>query len=262
MHWKSVAALACGVALASTPSVLAQDTYAVSRGKLALQELEPLPDGYNETYYFKLTLANRPFGYSEMTLTAQKDEEGKLWYHYRHDTKTKAPNGNRFNTVIETKMTPRFSPVEINTVKTTITGTGQEYVRRLTVVLGPKEIVQTRMKNDKYTTEYFDRPEGPFVFATELLLERIKFDKFKSFDWTMFDPNRCQTTTLRFLVNKMPDLTHRTIASTGAASATKYYFTHDAEQRLTGWGEDPPAATAERIDREALDALLETLGLE
>ena len=197
MKVKCVMAVACGLALSGPASVMAQDTYAISRGKLALRELEPLPDGFSETYYFKLTLASRTFGFSEMTLTSQRADDGKLYYHYRHETKTRAPNGNRFNTLIEAKLTPLFSPLEINTVKTTLTRFDQEYIRKLSVVLGTKEIVQTRLKDEEFTTQYFDRPQGPFVFATELLLEQIPFGKFKSFAWAIFDPNRCETSIMR-----------------------------------------------------------------
>lgn len=259
MNWNQALALGCGVTLLGTVPVRAQDSYAQGRGKLALREMETLQDGYSQTYYFKISLGKRPFGYSEMTLTAQQDDDGKLYYYYRHDTRTKAPNGSRFDTVIEAKMTPQFSPIEIESVKTTTTKSGQEYVSGLKVVLGPKEVVQTQLRNERETTQVFDRPKGPFVYSTELALEHISADKFEVFDLAVFEPIRCEAVKLQFLTQKQPDMSYRIVAGTGKAAATNFYFLKDAEGHLTGWGQVPPSASSERIDREELDELLKLL---
>ncbi len=208
----------------------------VEAGKKAIKSVKPLAPGAEHESYFEITLGpDKPVGYVAVTLKASGSEEEPV-YHYKTATGNTFPNGKLFRAVLDAKLRPNFEPIEMEMKRTVFEEGGDESSDVQTAKFGPEKVELTaKAVGSEETKREEPRPEPPFIYGIETLVQLIDFDIHKKFILREFDLQTGKAGTLTFNASVWNDGT-TTVIVTDPAGNVSYQFWYDDDAKLLRWG--------------------------
>lgn len=228
----------------------------------------------SETWYYRITLAGKPFGRGMMTLmpltlasgtevetnipgqpkTAERSATKQDLYAMHAVLDATLPGGQQVHGEVDGTLTREFAPRKV-TMKRTMKGPdGAELMSaELVADVGTDGIALTMKAAGQENTRTVPKPEAPLVFMVETYVEFCAPDSLDGATIHEFKPETGEAVALRATVK--PADSGRLVELTAADGVVAYQLKLSAEGKLTGWSEGPTAPAAERITQEEYEKL-------
>lgn len=212
------------------------DKALVEAGKKALASIKPLEPGAKYESYFEITMGpDNPLGYVAVTLEAAGTKEKPL-YHYKTATANRFPDGKLFKADVDAKLLPNLEPIEaeIRRTITDVEGIESNDVQR--AEFGEKTVKLTaKTRGGEEVTGERPRPEPPFIYGIETVVQLIDFNTHKKFILREFNLQTGKAGSLTFTLSVWTDGTP-TVVVTAPAGQVTYQFWYDDDGKLIRWG--------------------------
>lgn len=258
MPFKTEIALAFAVALAGISPARAEDPLqAPSSMKEVVEALRRSP-ATAETMHFEITTQNTTIGYLIASLRPASGDPAAL--DYRVETVMKLPNGVRFDMLVTAQLTPEFEPKSIDARREGKTPDGRKQLTVDHVRVREKDIAIVQEEGGITSLpRSVPRPEGPFVFGVEFLVQRIDAAKNPSFLVHELNPQTGEIIVHTFGIETLPD-GMRKVHSRKADGNEGYVFALDASGKLQSWSEPPVLVISKRCTEGRIAEIKSQLG--
>jgi hypothetical protein len=226
----------------------------IEAGKAAMKSLKPLAPGTKHAAYFALKRGpDEAVGYAFATLDAAGSKE-KPVYAYATETGVTFPTGAWMLVVVTAKLRPDFEPTEVEVKRTIVREDGQPQhdVQRATV--GPDKIALFAEAGEQRTEKEVPRPDRPFIYGIETLVQRVDFEKHQHFVVREFDAYSGGARSLDFKRAVWSDGTPTVVTRTSGGQGS-YQFWYDDGGKLHRWGEPSLPVFFVRATKERAEQL-------
>lgn len=230
------------------------DAALIEAGKAALKSLKPLASGAKHAAYFELKRGpGEAVGHVIATLEATGSKE-KPVYAYAAETGVTFPTGARMLVAVTAKLRPDFEPTEIEVKRTIVSEDGQPRhdVQRTTI--GPDKIALFAEAGEQRSEKEAPRPDRPFIYGIETLVQRIDFEKHQHFVVREFDAFSGGARRLDFKREVWSDGTPTVVTRTADGQGS-YQFWYDDDGKLLRWGEPTLPVFFVRTTKERAEQL-------
>lgn len=228
----------------------------------------------SESWYYRITLAGKPFGRGMMTLmpltlasgtavetdipgqpkTVDKISSTENLYAMHAVLDATLPGGQQVHGEVDGTLTREFAPRKV-TMKRTMKGPdGAELMSaELVADVGTGGIALTMKAAGQENTRTVPKPDVPLVFMVETYVEFCAPDSLDGATIHEFKPETGEAVSLHAKVK--PADSGREVELTAADGVVAYLLKLSPEGKLTGWSEGPTAPAAERITKEEYEKL-------
>jgi hypothetical protein len=212
------------------------DKKLVDAGLKALKSIKPLAPGAVHESFFHISMGpNDPIGYVATSLIGSKVDD-KLVYDYKTDTANTFPNRTRFKAVVVAKLQPDFQPIDIELRRNITPETGDERGDVQRAKFGAKVVkLSAKPKGSEEVKTEVPRPDPPFIYGIETVVQLIDFDVHKEFVLREFDVTSGKAGDLFFESQVWKDGT-TTVVVANTAGVVSYQFWFDDNNKLLRWG--------------------------
>ena len=211
------------------------DPALIEAGKAAVKELKPLAAGDKEASYFEVKFGpGQAVGYVIASLEATRDKD-KTVYHYVAETNIAFPSGPRLVALVDAKLQPNFEPIEIEMKRNMFNASDEEKVFVERAVIGSDNVKLSTEADGEPTTREVKRPDRPFLYGIETMVQRLDHGKHKRFLVREFDLHTGSAGSLTLTVGTWRDGTS-TVVARDASGNTTYQFWYDKKGSLLRWG--------------------------
>jgi hypothetical protein len=208
--------------------------------------------------YFEAVMGEKTLGFSVSTL-APSENNGSNGYLYRSESLLHLPNGPRIEGKATAHVNETFEPREVELRREVMMPDGKREVTVDRAEIGDKEVSLTRETDgDRASTRSVPRPESPFAFAVEFLIQRVDATRFPVFALREFDPQKGGVIARHFKAESGTGDARRLISREDDGSVG-YTFEIDAKGVLVSWTEPPLPVVFKRCSRERIEELRKSL---
>jgi hypothetical protein len=210
------------------------------------------------TLYFEATMDGKPVGFSTASLSATgSDQSASL--RYQVEMAVSLGNGARTEGSLTASLNKSFEPMEVELRRevTAPNGKRQSTVERAEIL--DKEVLLTRETDGGARTERsVSRPESPFVFAVEFIIQRADLKAFPAFAIRELNPQEGSIIVQHFKAESESGRVRRLVSREDDGSVG-YVFEIDAKGELVSWTEPPLPVVSKRCSRERFEELRKSL---
>lgn len=208
----------------------------------------------SSTHLFESLMGEQSIGYLVSTLTPVSAGSA-AGFDYRAESVMKMPNGVRIEGLITARLTAHFEPRSIVLRREVIMPDGRRESTVEQTSVGETEIeLKREVTGTPTATKRVQRPNSPFVFGTEFLLQRVNFDLHPSFVIEELDPQEGRIITQTFSVSRKADKS-LVLTSKKNDGSIGFVFQVDETGQLTSWAESPLPVVFQRCTKERMDEL-------
>ncbi|MCB9867135.1 MAG: hypothetical protein H6816_10935 [Phycisphaerales bacterium] len=256
--------MCCAIVLCAAGSLRAEE----ARAPRMARTLES-----SESWYYQLSLQDKPFGLGKLTLVpmtvssgaevqidlpgvkkSHKTETTQTYYVMTANLSATAPTGQHVTGEVDARITSAFAPEQVK-LKRTVAGPDGKVmlVAELTADITSSGIEATMVTNGKESKQTLPLPNVPMVFGVEAYVELCALDSLDGAVIHEFSPQSATPLELHAKVTPKDDGTEVQLTRTDGVPA--YVIELDKAGRLTRWSEGPNAPSAVRITKEAYEKL-------
>ncbi|MGB2988178.1 MAG: hypothetical protein WBE26_20100 [Phycisphaerae bacterium] len=235
------------------------DPALVEAGKAVVKGLKPLAPGTEETSYFEIKAGpGDAIGYVIASVEALRGK-GEPVYRYVAETSITFPSKVRVLVLVNAKLRPDFEPIEIEMKRTVVNPDGSEKVVVQRAASGPKTVKLSTEADGQQTEGEAPRPERPFIYAIETLVQRLDHKKHDAYILREFDIHTGRAGSLVFTAKTWRDGTP-TIITRYVSGGGSYQFWFDDGGTLLRWGMPSIPALFVRTTKEQAEGLKASMG--
>lgn len=235
------------------------DPALIEAGKAAVKGLKPLPVGEKEASYFEVKFGpGQAVGYVIASLEATRDKD-KTVYRYVMETNIALLSGPRIAAFVDAKLQPDFEPIEIEMKRRMFNDRGEEKVFVERVVIGPDNVKLSAEAGGETTTSEVKRPDRPFLYGIETMVQRLDHGKHKRFLVRELDLQTGNAGSLTLTAETWTDGTS-TVVARDASGNTTYQFWYDKKGSLLRWGAPSLPLLYVRTTKQRAEQLKATMG--
>ena len=258
MQFGTTLAFAFAFALAGISAARAEDPLQPpSPMKDVVEELRRSP-ATAETMHFEMTTQNTTIGY--MIASLRPAGSDSPWLEYRVETVMKLPNGVRLDMLVTAQLTAAFEPKSIDARREGRTPNGKKQLTVDHTRVREKDIALVREEGGIASLpQSIPRPDGPFVFGVEFLVQRVDAAKYPAFLVHELNPQTGETIVHTFRIEPLPE-GMRKVNSRKADGNEGYAFTLDATGKLLSWSESPVPVISKRCTEGRIAEIKSQLG--
>lgn len=151
------------------------------------------------------------------------------------ETSITFPSKVRVLVLVNAKLRPDFEPIEIEMKRTVVNPDGSEKVVVQRAASGPKTVKLSTEADGQQTEGEAPRPERPFIYAIETLVQRLDHKKHDAYILREFDIHTERAGSLVFTAKTWRDGTP-TIITRYVSGGGSYQFWFDDGGTLLRWG--------------------------
>lgn len=208
--------------------------------------------------HFEATMDGKPIGFSSFSLSATGSGRSTS-LRYQAEIVVSLGDGTRIEGSATASLNKAFEPTEVELRRevTAPNGKRQSTVDRAEIL--DKEVLLTRETDGGAPTQRsVSRPESPFVFALEFIVQRVDLNGFPAFALREFNPQEGSIIVQHFKAESESGGVRRLVSREDDGSVG-YVFEIDAKGELVSWTEPPLPVVSKRCSRERFEELRKSL---
>ena len=228
-------------------------------GKAAVRGLTPIPPGAKFTSYFDIKMGpEESVGYVIASLEAPRGE-GEPIYRYTLELSISFASNARLQVMVKARLRADSEPIDIEVERVQIKpdGTRQATVRR--AAIGKDKVTLSTERDGQQVKSEAPRPESPFIYAIETLVQRLDHKKHNRFTIGEFDIQTGGAGPITFTSEVLSNGLS-TIITRNVNGEPSYQFWFDRSGQLIRWGEPSMPVLFIRTTKERAETLKAQFG--
>ncbi len=226
----------------------------IEAGKAAVRGLTPLPPGSKYTSYFDVKMGPKEsVGYVIASLEAPRGE-GEPVYRYTLELTFSFSSNAQLNVLVKARLRADFEPLDIEVERVQVKPDGVRQVTVQRAAIGVDKVTLSTDRDGQQTKSEAPRPESPFIYGIETLVQRLDYNKHNRFTIREFDMQTGGagplTLTTKVFSDGLPTITTRNVNDEAS-----YQFWFDGRGRLIRWGEPSMPVLFVRTTKERAEKL-------
>ncbi len=208
--------------------------------------------------HFEATMGGEPIGFSSTSLSAAGGGRSDS-YRYQSEAVISLGDGTWIEGRATASLNKSFEPTEIELRREVIAPNGQRRSSVNRAEILDKEVLLTRETDGGARTQRsVSRPDSPFVFAVEFIVQGVDLKGFPAFAIREFDPQEGDIIVQHFRAEPGSGGVRRLVSRKDDGSV-RYAFEIDAKGELVSWTEPPLPVVYKRCSRERSEELRESM---
>ena len=223
-------------------------------GKAAVRGLTPLPPGAKYTSYFDVKMGpEESVGYVIASLEAPRSG-GEPVYRYSLELTFSFASNAQLNVMVNARLRADFEPLDIEVERVQLKPDGTRQVTVQRAAIGVDKVTLSTDRDGQQAKSESPRPESPFIYGIETLVQRIDYNKHNRFTIREFDMQTGGAGPLTFTTKVFSDGLP-TIITRNVNGEASYQFWFDRDGRLIRWGEPSMPVLFVRTTKERAEKL-------
>ena len=199
-----------------------------------------------------------PVGFCRTSLSST-GSSGSGTFKYEAELVISLGQGARIEGWIKALLGPTLEPIEIELRRELVAPNGKRKTTVHRIKIRDTDVLHTlEVDGNPATQQHLPRPESPFVFALEFVVQRTDIERFPAFALREFDVEDRTVKTQHFSVETGSGGIRR-LASREDSGEVGYVFEVDGKGELLSWIEPPLSVVFKRCSRERFGELRKSM---
>ena len=206
--------------------------------------------------HFEMVTDGKAVGFGRTFLRPQ----GSGSYQYEAEIVYNLGEGARIEGWAKATLNASLEPVEVEARRELVAPNGNRKSTLRRAEIQSNEVLVTLEEDGAPATQQImPRPQSPFVFALEFLVQRIDLERFPAFSLREFDVQDRAVKNQHFRVESGPNGIRRLVSRKDDGSIG-YVFEVDAKGGLVSWAEPPLPVVSKTCSPERFEEMRKSMG--